>query len=97
MSSTQPSDLRKEISRISRPVLVRLHAVPRPAFLLVWLGLIAVSVWAPIGVAIPAVVLVVLATGWLTYLSWPVIPASGKALRVLVLVLLIAAAVVRFS
>lgn len=95
--TAEPSDLRTQISRASRPVVARLQAMPRPAFMLIWLVLVAVSVFSPPAAAVPAVVIMLLAVGWLSFLSWPMLSLGGRVLRVAVLIFLIAAAVARFS
>lgn len=55
-------------------------------------ALVIVSLAAPIWAALPALALVVIFVGWLTFLSWPVIPTSGRLLRGVLLVLLAAIA-----
>ncbi len=97
MSSPEPSPLRSQVVRVSQPLLARLQAMPRGLFMLGWLVLVAATVFAPIGVALPAAILVVVAIGWLTYLSWPLLPGNARALRVVVLIVLIALVVARFS
>ena len=78
-------------------MLARLQAMPRPAFMLIWLVLVAVAVFSPPAAAIPAVVIMLLAVFWLSFLSWPMLSTGGRVLRALVLIFLITAAVARFS
>lgn len=78
-------------------MLARLQILPRPVFMLIWLVLVAVSVFSPPAAAVPAVAIMLVAVGWLSFLSWPLLSTGGRVLRVAVLIFLIAAAVARFS
>lgn len=80
---------RTDVERRSAVVLVFLRSLPRPVPGLLVLGLLAAGLLAPgiAGVAALAVVALVLA--WLTYLSWPAVPATGRAVRLLVLCLVV--------
>jgi hypothetical protein len=81
---------------LSAPVLMRLTRLPRllvPALMGV---LILVALAAPLAVATAALVVVVAFVGWLTYLSWPVLGAGGRVMRVVVVAMLIAYGVARW-
>ena len=52
--------------------------------------LIVVGALAPPAVALPALAVVFLFCAWITYLSWPAVPASGRGLRILMLILVLA-------
>lgn len=88
MPETSQPSLRQSMERVSRPVLVRLTAMPRLVVPLVTLALIAVGAFAPLPVALLAFGVVFVFIAWISYLSWPVIPTSGKAIRALMLALI---------
>ena len=71
MPDTAPSPLRARLEEVSRPLLVRLTALPRPAVPLATVALFAVAVLAPAPVAVVALVLIGLFLLWLTFLAWP--------------------------
>lgn len=52
-------------------------------------ALVAVGVLAPLPYGWGALALVFAFVAWLTYLSWPVVPTSGRLLRLLMLVLVV--------
>lgn len=84
------------MERVSRPALVRLTALPRFVIPLVTLALVAVGAFAPMPIAIPAFALVFGFVSWISYLSWPAISGGGKAIRAIMLVLIVILAVTRF-
>lgn len=78
---------RRTLERLSAPVLVTLHALPRwlvPVLLAtaLFVGLILSGSWAWLG----AVLLVVIAVflSWLTALSWPILTPASRGIRVVV-------------
>ena len=94
--STSPRSLRAQIEGVSRPALARLHALPRLLIPLATIALIASGAFAPPPVALAAFALLFLFIAWIAYLSWPVVPASGRLMRLFMLVLIIALALLRF-
>ena len=97
MSTPAPvGSLRARVEAASRPVLQRLHAMPQLVVPLITIVLIAVGVLAPLPVGLAALALVLLFVGWIAYLSWPVASTGGRIWRILILVLIVALAVVRF-
>jgi hypothetical protein len=89
--------LRARVERTSRPILLRLHAMPQMLVPLVTIVLLAVGVLAPLPVGLVALALVLLFVGWIAYLSWPVASVGGRIWRILIVVLIVALAVVRFQ
>jgi hypothetical protein len=81
--------LRTSVERTTRPLLLRLHALPRAVVPLVTIALIAVGILAPPVVGLVALAVVGLFVAWIAYLSWPVVPASGRVLRVVMLGLVV--------
>jgi|SRR6266545_1765331 len=81
--------LRSAVERRSAPLLIVMHQLPRlvlPVLMAVLFG-IGVIVAGPVGVVALALLLVFL--GWLSYLSWPVVDARGRVIRLALLGLLI--------
>lgn len=97
MSWTTPGagPVRARIETSSRTLLVRLHRLPR------WVLFILVTALAIGGGLLPgwagAACLLVIAAlvGWLVYLAWPGLARGRRAVRTLVVVAVIGAAVVR--
>lgn len=87
---------RKEVEDASRSLLVRLSTMPRFVVPLGTLVLVALGLFAPLSIALPALALVFFFFAWIAYLSWPVVPTGGKVLRGVMLGLVIAMAVSRF-
>lgn len=90
------SVVRKAISEASAPVLLRIHTFPKflvPALIagLMVLALFLTGVAAGICLSIVAIFI-----GWLMYLSWPLLDARSRIVRLLVLGILIAATAVKF-
>ena len=86
---------RSSVERNSRPLLIRLHALPRPLVPAATLVLVLVGVLAPPAVGLLALGLVAVFVAWVTYLSWPAVPASGRLVRVAMLGLVGVLAVTR--
>lgn len=80
---------RTQVEQASRPLLVRLHALPRPVVPILTLVLVGVGALAPTPVALAALAIVFCFVAWIAYLSWPAVPASGRALRVIMLALIV--------
>ena len=88
---------RRTVERRSAIVLVFLAKLPRAVPGLLALGLVAAGLLAP-PVAGGVLLLVVAALlGWLVYLSWPAVPAQGRAIRVVVIALVIGYALSRIA
>ena len=84
------SSTRKQIEEVSRPTLVRLSSMPKAVVPLGALVLVAIGLFAPLPIALPALGLVFVFFVWIAYLSWPVLSTGGKALRGVMLGLVIA-------
>lgn len=96
MPDTAPSPLRARLEDVSRPLLVRLTRLPKPAVPLATVLLFAVAVLAPAPVTLVALVLIGLFLLWLTFLAWPAVSAGGKAMRVGMVALVVVLGVTRF-
>ena len=92
----ESSSTRRQIEKASRSTLVRLSSLPKPVGPLGTLVLVALGLFAPLPIAIPALALVFLFFVWIAYLSWPVVSTGGKVLRGVMLGLVIAMAATRF-
>jgi hypothetical protein len=90
------SSSRKQIEDASRPTLVRLSSMPKLVVPLGTLVLVALGLFAPLPIALPALALVFVFFGWIAYLSWPVVSTGGKVLRGVMLGLVVAMAASRF-
>ncbi len=64
---------RKQVEDASRPLLVRLSAMPRLVVPLGTLVLVALGLFAPLSIALPALALVFFFFAWIAFLSWPVV------------------------
>lgn len=91
MTTSRPR--RAALERASTPLLHRLARLPRwiVAALMAVLVVTGLAVTGPLGAACLVVLAVFL--GWLLALSWPVIGAAARTLRLGVVLLLLAAAV----
>lgn len=74
--------LRAQVEQVSRPLLVRLSAMPRLLIPLLTIAVLAVGVLAPLPIGIPALVLVLLWMIWLSYLSWPAVESGQRVMRI---------------
>jgi len=83
--TTGASETRRAVERFSARPLVFLHQLPRWVVLLVVLGLLISGFAVPGWIGAIALLLVGVLLGWLAYLSWPSINASGRVLRVIAL------------
>ncbi len=81
--------LRTSVERGTRPLLLRLHALPRPLIPLGTVALVAVGVLAPPVVGLVALAVVALFVVWISYLSWPVVSNTGRAVRVVMVALVV--------
>ena len=89
--SSQPvSPLRARITKASYPIVARLHAMPKLTLPGITLVLALIGVFAPVGVGIPALLLLALLLAWLGFLSWPVVSTGARGMRIFsVLVILL--------
>ena len=87
--------LRRAVEQRTAVPLAWLATRPRWLPFLVVLALLVGGLFAPpvLGVALLAVLLLLL--GWLTFLSWPRLPAGGRLARIAVLALVVVAVVQR--
>jgi hypothetical protein len=69
--------------------------LPMWAMPVVILLLMVVGLSAPLGYAVPALVLVAAFIGWLAYLSWPVLTPRGRLLRAVMIALVAGSATAR--
>ena len=84
-----PESPRHRVEQASRPLLTRLHALPRGVIPVATLLLAVVGLFAPAAVALPALSVILAFIGWISYLSWPVITLGGRLVRLAMLGLLI--------
>lgn len=92
----ESSSTRKQIEDVSRPTLLKLSTMPKLVVPFGTLVLVALGLFAPLPIALPALALVFVFFLWIAYLSWPVVSTGGKALRGVMLGLVIAMAASRF-
>lgn len=87
--------LRGAIERASRPLLVRLTALPAAVPFLVLLGLLVLGLFVGGPVAVAATALVAVVVAWLLYLSWPRLTKVERLGRTAVLLLAVALTLVQ--
>ena len=87
---------RRQIEDASRTTLVKLSSMPKLVVPLGTVLLVAVGLFAPLPIALPALTLVFAFFAWIAYLSWPVVSTGGRVLRGVMLGLVIAMAASRF-
>ncbi|HEY4568500.1 MAG TPA: DUF6703 family protein [Kribbella sp.] len=96
--SSQPvSPLRQRITKVSYPYVAKLHAAPKLTLPGITLVLALAGVFAPVVVAVPALVLLALLLGWLAFLSWPVVTTGPKFLRIFSILVILLFAVSRIA
>ncbi|WP_347354470.1 DUF6703 family protein [Intrasporangium sp.] len=86
---------RSRLEHASVPWVGRVNRLPRPVPLLVLVGLLAVGAFAPVpwgGIAFLAIALFV---GWLLFLTWQRLKQPERLMRLSVLVLVVAVAIVK--
>jgi hypothetical protein len=89
--------LRGVVERRSAPLLVWLSQRPKVLLPLGSLALLVGGFVAPLWLALPLLLLLLLVVGWLTYLSWPAVHGRGRLVRVATLLLLLLALVSRVA
>ena len=87
--TSRPVTLRARIETASRPVLARLHGLPRLLIPLCTLLLVVVGAFAPTPVAVLAFTVLFLFIAWIAYLSWPAVPVGGRLSRLAMLALIL--------
>ena len=91
------SALRKRVTDLSAPALLRIHGLPKflvPA-LIAALMVTGLLIDPPIaGVPLSVVSAFI---GWIMYLSWPLLDSRSKLIRFLVFLILIAATAVQYG
>lgn len=101
MSSASPSQpvspLRARITKISYPVVARLHTMPKLTLPGITLVLALVGVFAPVGVGVVFLALLALLLGWLGFLSWPVVTTGQRFIRVFTVLVIILFAISRIA
>jgi len=96
--SNQPvSPLRARITKASYPYIARLHALPQLTLPIVTLLLVVVGAFAPVALAVPALLVLALLLGWLGFLSWPVVGNGSRAMRVFAVLVIVFFAVSRIA
>jgi hypothetical protein len=81
------SGLRRSVERASRPALIRLSRLPRMVPFLVMLALIVVGLLVAGVVGFVLITLGVLFLVWLLFLGWPALSSSERLMRLAVIVL----------
>ena len=84
-----PGRLRATVERRSAALLVALSRQPRPLVPLVSAALLLGVVFAPLVVAAACLLVLLALVGWLSYLSWPAVDGRGRAVRLVLLGLLL--------
>lgn len=91
------SPFRHAVERRSATVAVFLSHLPRALPGLLVVSLVAAGLLAPPPANGVVLLVVALLLAWLVYLSWPAIPAQAKAIRVVVIALVVGYALSRFA
>ncbi len=86
--------LRSRIEHASYPVMERVNALPRTVVLIVLVAVLAVGVLAPSPWSGIAFLVVALFVGWLLFLTWPRLTLPERLMRLAVLALALAVAIV---
>ena len=83
------------MERASAPLLVRLSRLPRAVPFVVMLALIVAGLWVQGPWGFTLIMVGVLFLGWLLYLGWPVLAGSERLMRLAVIILGSALAVIQ--
>jgi hypothetical protein len=89
--------LRKRITNLSAPFLLRIHGLPKflvPSLIAVFmlLGLFLEPPYSGISLTVVSVFI-----GWLMYVSWPLLDSKSRLIRILVFLILLAATAVNYG
>lgn len=91
-TETPKSVLRRKIEILSTPALLKINDLPRSTVPLAILAFLLVGLFVPGIVGGFFILMVGLFVGWLLYLSWPLLGASSRLLRLGVVALILVAA-----
>ena len=95
---SQPvSPLRQRITKFSYPLVRKLHSMPKLTMPAITLALALLGVFAPLVVAVPALLLLALLLGWLAFLSWPAVTTGPRLLRIFSILVILLFAVSRIA
>ena len=89
------SPLRARITKASYPVITKLHAMPKLTLPVASLLLVIIGAFAPVAMAVIALLLLAVLLGWLGYLSWPVVSMTNRLLRVFAVLVIVFFAISR--
>ena len=89
------SSTRREVSRLSAPLLAWLSLRPKILLPLVSAALLIGGLALPPPAGVPLLDLLLLVVGWLSYLSWPVVVGTARIVRLVLLGLLVVAILTR--
>ncbi len=89
------SPFRAAVERRSATVVVFLRHLPRALPGILVLGLVAAGLLAPPVAGGVALLFVAVVLTWLVFLSWPAVPPPGRAVRLVVLAIVVAYGLVR--
>jgi hypothetical protein len=89
------SPLRQQIERLSAPLLVLFHRLPRPVFGALPLLLLVLGAFLPLPFALVCLALALLLLSWLAFLSWPRSTGGQKVMRLVVPGLVVLIAILR--
>ncbi len=84
---TRPGGLRAAVERVSYPLLVRLHSLPRWLVTGAMALLLVAGLLAPPPYGTVCLALIVAVVGWLTYLAWHQGERSRRVIRLVALAL----------
>ena len=90
-----PNTVRSRIDHASLPLMTRLSRLPRLSPFLILLALLGAGVWVSGTVGFVLMGLAALFVAWVLYLSWPRLTGSERIMRLAVLLLAVAMAVVQ--
>ncbi len=85
------TDVRRSVERRSGPLLVVLSGLPRLLVPLISLALLIGCLSLPAGYGAACLAVLGLLVGWLSYLSWPVVHAQARLVRLATLALVLLA------
>ena len=92
-----PSPTRREVSRLSAPLLAWLSLRPKILLPVGSAALLIGGLALPPAAGVPLLVLLLLVVAWLSYLSWPVVVGTARIVRLVLLALLVVAIVTRLT
>ena len=96
--SGQPaSPLRQRITKFSYPYVAKLHGMPTLTLPAITLVLALAGVFAPVVIAVPALILLALLLAWLGFLSWPAVGTGPRFLRVFSILIILLFAVSKIA